>query len=383
MADGSRRVLKYVKEATFGTMPALPSMKIIRNTGGAGIKYDRSMLESNEMRSDRAVADVSQGNKKPALEIPFELSARSFDDFLEAALGASWVPDIAGGSVTADVDATAKTITVTGATFITDGFAVGDLIVTTGFDDAGNNGIFKISALTETVITIAAATGLVTVSGDSGVVIDSYNGSLKCGTELGSFSIEEGFLDISSFVLMKGAKINTFSLDVKPDAIITGNFATIGKSVDAPTAVTAANADIAANTKPVFNSFTGSIKEGGTTIAIVTGLTLQLSNSLTPDFVVLQDEAYGIGAGRTRVTGELSVYLPDDSLLKKYINGTETSLEFTLGDVEGNTYTFLMSKVKYTSESKNIPEGSIVQSLGYMALHDVTNTTLKVTRVGV
>lgn len=297
MADGSRRILKYIKETVFGTTPALPGMTEIRNTGGAGIKYDRSMLQSKEMRADRAISDVSQGNKKPALDIPIELSFASFDDFLEAALGDTWTAEI-----------------------------------------------------------------------------------LQCGLTLGSFSIEEGFVDIGSYTLMKGAKIDSFSLDVKPDAIITGAFSFIGKSVDAPAGATVADSEVAANTNSVFNSFTGEIKEGGATIAIITGLSLKLTNNLTPEFVVLQDEAAGIGAGRTQVTGEISAYFPNNTLLEKYINGTESSLEFTLGDVAGNTYTFLMGRVKYTSESKNIPEGSIIQSLGYMALPDASHSTLKITR---
>ena len=380
MADGSRRVLKYVKETTFGTTPALPTMNTIRNTGGSGIKYDRSMIQSNEMRADRAIADVSQGNKKPALEIPFEMSFESFDDFLEAGLGGSWVPEKSSTGHTATIDSSAKTLTDSSATFVTDGFAVGDIVIVSGFADAGNNGKFRITAISETVLTFGEATGLVDVTDDADVSVVSYNGSLKCGLDLGSFSIEEGFEDIATYILMKGAKINTFSLDVKPDAIITGSFAFVGKSVDSPATSTIANETIPANTNEVFNSFTGSIKEGGTTIAIITGLKLSLSNKLSPEFVVFQDEAAGIGAGRTEVTGDISAYFPDKTLLEKYINGTESSLEFTLGDVDGNTYTFLMSRIKYTSESKNIPEGSIIQSLNYMALHDETNTTLKITR---
>jgi len=298
MADGSRRILKYIKETTFGVTPSTPTMVTIRNTGGAGIKYDRSLIQSQEMRTDRAVADVTQGNKKPALDFPMEMSAASFDDFLEGALGDTWNTDV-----------------------------------------------------------------------------------LQCGVDLPSYSIEEGFEDIASFTLMKGAKVGTFALDIKPDAIITGAFGFVGKSVASPTGSTAASITTPPNTKSVFNSFTGSIKEGGAVIGIVTGLTLALTNNLTPEFVVLQDEASGIGAGRVNISGDLTVYFPDDTLLSKYINGTETSIEFTIGDVDGNTYTFLMNKVKYTSESKNIPEGSIVQTLGFMALADDTHTTLEITRV--
>ena len=382
MADGSRRIQKYIEEVTFGTLPSTPTMKTIRNTGGAGIKYDRSMLQSKEMRSDRAVADVVQGNKKPTLDIPFELSSQSFDDFIRAALAGSWTPSESTTGLTVTVVASARTLTRSTGSYITDGFVVGDVVITSGFTAAGNNGTFKILTLTATVMTLTtAATTLVDVTDDTDVDMETYEAVLKCGIVLPSFSVEEGFTDINSFTMMRGGKVGGFTLDVKPDSIITGSFSLVGKAVDSPTSATQASVTEDANTNDVFNSFSGSIKEGGSSIAIITGLSLALKNSLPPGSVVLETEAALIGAGRTEVTGEVSAYFTDDTLLGKYIAGTESSLEFTLEDTSGNGYTFLMDKVKYTSEGKNIPEGSIVQTLGYMALHDTTYTTLQISRV--
>lgn len=91
MAEGSRRRLSYIEEVDWGVTPDNPSMKLLRNTGGGGIQMQRDSLQSQEMRSDRQIAAMRLGNKRPTLEVPFEFSYGSFDDLLEGALFGEWV----------------------------------------------------------------------------------------------------------------------------------------------------------------------------------------------------------------------------------------------------------------------------------------------------
>lgn len=70
-----------------------PELKRIRNTGGNGINTTRNEMQSEELRDDRQIADHRLGNRRAELDIPFELSYESFDDFLEAALWGSWDND--------------------------------------------------------------------------------------------------------------------------------------------------------------------------------------------------------------------------------------------------------------------------------------------------
>ena len=73
----------------------------------------------------------------------------------------NWPPSVA-------VDGTAKTFTRLVGSFLVDGFAVGQTILTTGFTNGGNNGTFVITSCTATVITCAGATGLVTEATSTG-----------------------------------------------------------------------------------------------------------------------------------------------------------------------------------------------------------------------
>jgi len=204
---------------------------------------------------------------------------------------------------------------------------------------------------------------------------------IKNGTTQKSMTIEEAFEDISVFQVARGMIVNSMSLNIQPDQIITGSFGFAGKAVDAPANTTIADTTVAPNTNPAFDSYTGSISEDGTQIAIVSGLSLNLENGLDPKYVLFADEANHIGAGRCNVTGELSAYFTDKTLLEKFINETESSLEVTLTDPNGNSYAILLPRIKFTGESKNISENDIVQTLPIQALYDETETcAIKITK---
>ncbi len=299
IAVGSRRQLIYVAESTWGTTPVTPVCKVLRNTGGNGIQLNRDTLQSNEMRSDRAVADVKQGNKKPSLTVPFEFGASSYDDLLESALFGTWTTNV-----------------------------------------------------------------------------------LKQGVTLKSVSIEEGHADLSQYQVLTGAVVNDLSLSVKVNSIVTGSFGIIGKDASAYSGTSIdATPDPSPTTTP-FDSYTGSLKEGGVTIAVVTGIDLNLNNNIEQLFTLFNDATYQIAPGRAQVSGNVSLYFESTALINKYINDTETSLEFTLQDGNGNSYTFLIPRVKFSGYDKSISENQIVITLPFQGLYDSTEgTALKVTRV--
>ena len=299
IAVGSRRQLIYVAESTLGTTPATPVCKVLRNTGGNGIQLNRDTLQSNEMRSDRAIADVKYGNKKPALTVPFEFSAESYDDLLESALFETWETNV-----------------------------------------------------------------------------------LKQGVKLQSFTIEEGHTDIGQYQVLTGAVVNSLSLSVRVNSIVTGSFALIGKNASEYSDTSIDSTPDPASTKTPFDSYTGSLKEGVNTIAVVTGIDLTLNNNIEQLFALYNDAPYDIAPGRAQVSGNVSLYFESASLINKYINDTATSLEFTLQDGAGNSYTFLIPRVKFSGYDKAISENQIVITLPFQGLYDSTEkTALKVTRV--
>jgi len=251
------------------------------------------------MRSDRAIADVKYGNKKPSLTVPFEFSAESYDDLLESALFEAWETNV-----------------------------------------------------------------------------------LKQGVKLQSFTIEEGHTDIGQYQVLTGAVVNSLSLSVRVNSIVTGSFALIGKNASAFSETSIDSTPDPASTKTPFDSYTGSLKEGVNTIAVVTGIDLTLNNNIEQLFALYNDAPYDIAPGRAQVSGNVSLYFEDASLINKYIKDTATSLEFTLQDGAGNSYTFLIPRVKFSGYDKAISENQIVITLPFQGLYDSTEkTALKVTRV--
>jgi len=98
MSDGSRHSLAYIAETPYGQTPATPAFKNVRHrTTSLGLT--RETLQSEELRSDRMIADVRGGTQQVGGDIEVELSYGSFDDFLAAVLCGEWVVDGGGPGI--------------------------------------------------------------------------------------------------------------------------------------------------------------------------------------------------------------------------------------------------------------------------------------------
>lgn len=226
----------------------------------------------------------------------------------------------------------------------------------------------------------AALGGTWAESGASGSVGDV----LKVGTTRRSFSMERFFGDATAaggdlYQLFTGVEVDTLSLTVTPNGIVTGSFGLMAQDMATDTA--SAGSYNSPTTADPFDAFSGSISEGGSSIAIVTEVTLNLSNGLQRAFVIGQETSDQTFIGRSNVTGSLSARFESNALLDKFINETGSSLEFSLTDGT-NTYTFECPNIKYTGgETPVSDDGPILVNLPFQALYDATDATnLMITR---
>ena len=309
MAQGSQRQILYVAETTPGTIPSTPSMSTLRNNGGNGITQSRSQLLSQEMRSDRQIASMRLGQRRPSLDVPFELSYGSFDDILESLMFNPW--DTSGAPATPDF--------------------------------------------------------------------------IETGTTLRSFSMEEGFLDIPAYVVGRGMVADTMSLSARPDAIVTGSFGFLGLGMEAPSATPLDATPAAPATTEVMTAFEGQLTVDGTPVSIITGIDINVANGLDPKFPVFQQDAYRMGYGRVNVNGTIIAFFENTDLLTRVTNETEIALVVTFEDVAGNQLRFTMPRVKLGSETRNVQENEITESIPFQALFDsVSGTnTLRIERIPV
>lgn len=204
---------------------------------------------------------------------------------------------------------------------------------------------------------------------------------LEVGTGRNYFSMERYFSDIGRYHRFTGCEVNTMGLTVSPTEMAQVNFDILGRAMTEAGSAIAGSSYTAATTTSPMDGFNGSINEGGSSIAIITELSLTLENGLEPQNVVGSAAVAKNSIGRSNVTGSLTAFFEDETLYNKFLNETETSIEFVLSDGT-NTLTFEMPRVKYTDA--DVPadgEGEVLITMPFQALYDSgEGTNLRITR---
>lgn len=207
---------------------------------------------------------------------------------------------------------------------------------------------------------------------------------LKVGTTPKYFTMEDEAADISQYRLFTGMAVSNMAVSIAPNQMVTGTFDMVGKTMtqSGSTGSTGGTPTAASSNQP-FDSYSGTISDGGSAISIVTSIDFSLANSLAPTFVVGSDAAQSLEYGRAVVEGTMTVYYEDETLINKFLNETESSIEVSVDDPTGaNSYTFLFPRVKYNGASVPVqnPQSRLI-TMPFVALYDETeDTNIKLTR---
>ena len=387
MADGSAHKMYSVEETVYGTTPTNPALDQVRLTGTT-LALARDSLQSEEIRDDRQITDFRLGANRVAGDINFEMSYSSFDQFLEAVLcSADWASPATTGTTT--LDATGTGFSRASGSFVTDGFEVGQMVVSSGFAASGFNGfsvITAVDALTMTTTPVSGSHGVEAGDGDELVLAAEV---ITGGTTRRSFSFIRDFTDIQSadypFYIYDGCELTAMSLRLAANAMITGTFSVVGQSLALAQDLTGLGTPTynAVSTTEPMDSFTGTIDEGGTTIAVVTELTLNLANTIEPRYVVGSRDGIYPSIGRSNLPGQVTAYFDNSTLMQKFINETESSISFFLPDAAGNYQRYRIPRIKYTGAAVDVTgEGPITIPLPFQAVKDNTlGTNLLIERL--
>lgn len=303
MADGALHSMAMIAESTYGTTPATPTWTNIRHTGTT-LGMSKDTFQSEEVRSDRQIADFRHGAKQTGGEISIELSYSTFDAILEALLGGTWATDTP--SIGTD--------------------------------------------------------------------------QLKAGTTRRSFTVERYFSDLLTadkpYHRYTGCEFDTLALQINANAMVTGTIGLIGQGLTTDTVEVPSSTYSAATTTSPLDSFTGTINEGGSSIAVITEMQLNLENGLGARFVVGSDETIRPSIGRSNVSGQVTAFFENATLLDKFINETESDIDFTLTDGATNSYKFILPRIKYNGAQPDVQgDGPITIALPFQALYDSTDAT--------
>ena len=234
IADGSQHRLSYNFESVFGVTETSPVFNNFRHTG-TDLGLEKSEILSQELSADRQFSFVRHGNKSVGNGVNFELAYGAQDDWIEATLGGTWSAQVTSGAISAA--AASGTFTRGSGSFVSDGFAVGDVVTSSGYVDSNNNGRFVITAVVALILTVTAIEGqTMTTEAGGGDELFIVEATLENGTTRRFASFERYFSDQGTYVFMTGLNASALSLSVAPDATVTGSFTFIGKDIEPATA---------------------------------------------------------------------------------------------------------------------------------------------------
>lgn len=215
-----------------------------------------------------------------------------------------------------------------------------------------------------------------------------YTHVYKIGTTaLPSMILDKGFTVSGLYYKYEGVKVNTMAVTFGGDGELTATFGLIGaKETKGTSAYDASPSDLT-SIATRFENFEAAVTEGGSSIATLTQVTLNISNNLDGSVYCLGDngERSYLPEGQMAVTGSITGIFADDSLLLKGRNFTESSLVVTLTD---GTYSlaFNIGELVYEHTSPGIPgpgSETIMQTLNFTGYYqnDADVSTIMITLV--
>lgn len=204
---------------------------------------------------------------------------------------------------------------------------------------------------------------------------------VKAGSTPRSFTLVRAFSDILQYQRFTGSVINTMSLEINPNAMVTGSFGFISKNMDSGSGTYVDSATLTdVTTNRPFDGFTGAITEGGSSIAVVSAFSMSLDNGFERNFVLMNATNPQVTSGKSNITGSVTLYFKNTIEYTKFVNETESSLAIQLNDAvdgsgnpSGNQYDIELPRIKYTSADVPVnSDGVIMITMNFQALYDAT-----------
>ena len=378
IASGVFKQLAYKAETTWGTVPTASGAQALRRTSSS-LDLSKETYQSAEIRPDLQLADFRHGVRSVTGKITGDLSPGTHKDFMAAILKRDFAAVTALTGLSITIAGTAPTYTVTRAagSYLTDGVKICDVIrLTAGSFNAANlNKNLLVVTLTATVATVIVLNGsTLTAEGPIASATVSVVGKKTYVPTSGhtdkSFSIEHWFSDVAQSEVFTGCKPSACAIALPPTGIATVDWDFMGKDVTTSTSQYFTS-PTAATTTGSLAAVNGVVRVGSTTVATITGLTLNIAANFTGEAVVGSNTKPLMSPGRVLVTGQATCYFEDAVFRDAFLNETEISIlaAFTSDNSAAADFvSFALPRVKFGGSAKDDGEKGIVQTIPFQAL---------------
>jgi hypothetical protein len=379
--SGVYKQVTYKVETTYGVMPSAASAQSLRRVTSS-LDLTKDTYQSNEIRPDFQVSDFRHGLRKVGGSISGELSAKTYGDFVAAAVKKDFVAgvSVAGASITVGGAAGAWTVTRAAGSWLTDGVKIGDVVrLTAGAFNANNlNKNIQVTAVTALGLTGVTLNGTsMTAEGPIASATLTVVGKKTMVPQSGhtdkSFSIEHWHPDVGATgasEVFSGCKVSkvTFTLPASGMATIavefSGKDATPGTAqyFTSPTPVTVTGVMAAVN---------GVVKVGAATGGTITSASIEIACAQSSEPGIGSNVADQVATGRVIVTGQVTAKFDSTALRDAFYNETETSayLAFTADNTANSDFiAFAINRLKVNGASKDDGEKILIQTIPFQAL---------------
>lgn len=383
IAKGTAKVVAYKKETTWADTPLTGTIaggqQLRRVT--ADFNLVKETYESNEIRTDRQVADFRHGVRSAEGTLSGELSPKTYSAFMQSLVSKDFA------SVTA-ITAVNTTVTVSGTTYtlvrasgsaITAGLRVGMVIRTTGLTTVADNSrnllvaAISTDGLTITVVPLngVALTAQGTATSTTLTIVGKVTQAPSSGHTEDSYTIEQWFSDIAQSEVFTGMRVGSMNVSLPSTGITTCDFGFMGKDLIRKGATQVFASPTVQGTQGIFAAVNGVMLVAGAPVALVTSADFAVERAMETATAVGSNSVSEIFNGRIRVTGNLSVYFQDAAFRNYFDNETPVSIVFALtsgSEATADFVTFTLPKVKLGSFTKDDGELGLVAATSFQAL---------------
>lgn len=391
IASGVFKQVSYKQEVQYGVMPSAAAAQAMRRTTSS-LDMTKDTYQSGEIRPDFQVADFRHGLRKVGGSISGELSAKTYSDFLAAALKRDFTAgvSVAGASFTIGGTAGAWTITRAAGSWITDGVKIGDVVrITAGaFNAANMSKNIQVTDLNATVLTgiVLNGSALVTqgpITAATLAVIGKKTFTPQSGHTDKSFAIEHWHPDVPASEVFTGCKVSKISFTLPASGMATVAVEFVGKDVTPgvaqyftnPTPVTVTGTMAAVN---------GVVKVGPATGGTITSASIEISAAQSSEPGIGSNTTDQAAIGRVIVTGQITAKFDSTALRDAFYNETELSayMAFTSDNSAASDFlAFSLSRLKLNGATKDDGEKILIQTIPFQALLDISGGAGKATEL--
>jgi hypothetical protein len=378
-AQGINKVISYKKEDTWGTKPSSSGATSLRRVTGS-FQLEKDSYASNEILASQQVRDMRHGTRRSTGALSGELSGNAYEDFIAAGLRKDFVAGGTTGAVTV-IASTATTYVRSTGSFVTDGFKVGDVINVSGFTSTGNNGLYLITAMTATILTVSALAGQthsIEAEGDTVTILAKGKKTFvpTTGHTDDSFSFEEWYEDTDVSRTFLGQQVDTLAIALQPNSMATVDFGFLGKDAEAATGTQYFTSPTAASGEGIYSAPDGFLFINGTANGVVTGLNINIANNITQEAVIGSSSIGAKSRGKVAVTVDGSAIFEDTTILNYFDAETEVSITYVLMSADNtNAFSVYMPRVKIGSATTDDGEKVVILSFSGTALEYTGSTT--------